>query len=189
VIEVRPVDADRWDDLVELFGPSGAYSGCWCMWFRIPGGEFSRNGNAGNRTALRSLVEGGEAVGLLGYAAGRPVGWCTVAPRLAYTRILRSPALKPEDPANAAVWSVPCFFTRRDHRGGGVAAAMLDAAVGHARDSGATALEGYPVDTTTGRPPAPAELYTGTVALFSRAGFVEHRRPPTGRRVVMRRTL
>jgi GNAT superfamily N-acetyltransferase len=189
MIEVYPVDADRWDDLVELFGPNGAYSGCWCMWFRVPGGEFRGNGNAGNRAALRSLVEGGEPVGLLGYAAGQPVGWCTVAPRPAYTRILRSPALKPEDPADAAVWSVPCFFTRRDRRGAGVSAAMLEAAVGHARAAGATALEGYPVDTASGPVPPAAELYTGTVALFTRAGFTTHRRPATGRRVVMRRTL
>ncbi|MGN9914375.1 GNAT family N-acetyltransferase [Phytohabitans sp. LJ34] len=189
MIEVHPAAADRWDDLVELFGPSGAYSGCWCMWFRVPGSEFSRNGNAGNRAALQSLVDGGEAVGLLGYSAGQPVGWCTVAPRTVYTRILRSPALKPEEPAEAGVWSVPCFFTRRDSRGGGVSAAMLDAAVAHARAAGAAALEGYPVDTSSGRTPPPAELYTGTVALFTKAGFDIRRRPATGRRVVMRRTL
>jgi GNAT superfamily N-acetyltransferase len=188
-IEVHAADAARWDDLVQLFGPSGAYSGCWCMWFRIPGGEFSRNGNAGNRAALKSLVEAGEPVGLLGYADGQPVGWCTVAPRPAYTRILRSPALKPEEPADAETWSVPCFFTRRDRRGSGVSAAMLEAAVTHARAAGATALEGYPVDPSTGRVPAAAELYTGTVTLFTRAGFRVHRRPPTGRRVVMRRPL
>jgi GNAT superfamily N-acetyltransferase len=84
---------------------------------------------------------------------------------------------------------VPCFFTRRDHRGTGVAAAMLDAAVRHVRAAGASALEGYPVDTGAGRVPPAAELYTGTVALFARAGFTEHRRPPTGRRIVMRRAL
>ncbi|GAA4704735.1 GNAT family N-acetyltransferase [Phytohabitans rumicis] len=188
-IEVHAVDKDRWDDLVDLFGPSGAYSGCWCMWFRIPSGEFSRNGNAGNRAALESLVADGEPIGLLGYADGQPVGWCTVAPRPAYPRILRSPALKPEVPADAGVWSVPCFFTRRGQRGGGVAAAMLEAAVAHARAQGASALEGYPVDTGQGRVPPPAELYTGTVALFERAGFTEHRRPPTGRRVIMRRPI
>lgn len=193
-IEVHPVGADRWDDLVELFGPSGAYSGCWCMWFRIPGGEFSRNGNAGNRAALESVVRAGEPAGLLGYADGEPVGWCTVAPQPAYTRILRSPALKPdaqelEDRADASVWSVPCFFTRRDHRGAGVAAAMLEAAIGHVRAQGASALEGYPVDTSVGRVPPPAELYTGTVTLFASAGFTEHRRPATGRRVVMRHAL
>lgn len=188
-IEVRPVDADRWDDLATLFGPSGAYSGCWCMWFRIPSGEFRHNGNAGNRSALASLVRAGEPVGLLGYVDGTPVGWCTVAPRPAYTRILRSPALRPADPADASVWSVPCFFVRRDHRRGGVAGALLDAAVAHARAQGASALEGYPVDTSAGGRLPAAELYTGTVDLFTRAGFAVDRRPPTGRRVVLSRPV
>jgi GNAT superfamily N-acetyltransferase len=188
-IEVRPVDADRWPDLEDLFGPSGAYSGCWCMWFRIPGRDFSRNGNAGNRAALEAVVGRGEPVGLLAYADGVPVGWAAVAPRSAYQRILRSPALKPADPDEAGVWSIPCFFIGREHRRAGVAGALLGAAVDYARTEGATALEGYPVDTGAGRVPPAAELFTGTVGLFTRAGFAEHAHPATGRRVVMRRPL
>ena len=98
-VEVHPVDAGRWPDLVALFGPSGAYSGCWCMWFRVPGAEFSRNGNAGNKRALHRITAADEPVGLLGYVDGSPAGWASVAPRTAYTRVLRSPALKPDDPA------------------------------------------------------------------------------------------
>jgi GNAT superfamily N-acetyltransferase len=188
-IEVRPADADRWDDLTALFGPSGAYSGCWCMWWRVSGAEFSRNGNAGNRAALEALARAGEPLGLLGYAGGEPVGWCAVAPRPAYPRVLRSPALKPADPADAGVWAVPCMFVKRGHRGAGVAAAMLAGAVAHASTQGATTIEGYPVDTSQGRQPPAAELFTGTVGLFARAGFTEYARPATGRRVIMRRTV
>lgn len=187
VTEVRAVDPDRWDDLVALFGPSGAYSGCWCMWWRVSGREFSRNGNAGNRTALQAVVESGEPVGLLAYDGGEPVGWCAVAPRQAYPRILRSPTLKPEPAGDEKVWSVPCFFIRRDHRRAGVAGALLDAAVRYAQEQGATTVEGYPVDTGDRRPPA-ADLFTGTVALFHRKGFTVHKRPSTGNRVIMRRT-
>jgi GNAT superfamily N-acetyltransferase len=159
------------------------------MWFRISGREFGQNGNAGNRAALAALVRAGEPVGLLAYVDGVPAGWAAVAPRSAYHRILRSPALKPADADEAGVWSVPCFFTGRAHRRAGVAGALLDAAVGHARVAGATVLEGYPVDTAIGRVPPAAELYTGTVAQFARAGFAEHARPATGRRVVMRHPL
>jgi GNAT superfamily N-acetyltransferase len=186
-IEVRPVDAARWDDLVTLFGPIGACAGCWCMWWRIPGPEFSRGRNAGNRAALESLVRAGEPVGLLGYAGDVPVGWAALAPRPAYRRVLRSPALKPAAPDDAGVWAVPCFFIQRAHRRTGVAGALLDAAVAHAGEQGASAVEGYPVDPGTGRRPPAAELYTGTIGLFARAGFTEHARPATGRRVVMRR--
>ncbi|HEY6595535.1 MAG TPA: GNAT family N-acetyltransferase [Asanoa sp.] len=187
-IEVHPVDAARWPDLVDLFGPSGAYSGCWCMWFRIPGGEFSRNGNGGNRAALEDLAANDAQIGLIGYADGQAVGWAALAPRAAYTRILRSPTLKPAD-QERGIWSVPCFFTRRGHRGEGVAEAMLAAAVRAARRGKAGALEGYPVDTDTGPVPPAAELYTGTVRLFERAGFEVARRPVTGRRIIMRRAL
>jgi GNAT superfamily N-acetyltransferase len=188
-IEVHPAGAGRWPDLVDLFGPSGAYSGCWCMWFRIPSSEFARNGNAGNRAALERLAAANRQIGLIGYQYGRPVGWAALAPRPAYTRILRSPALRPAPDDTADLWSVPCFFTRRGHRGEGVAEAMLAAAIEAAARNGAAALEGYPVDTDTGRRPPPAELYTGTVRLFARAGFDVARRPATGRRVVMRRTF
>jgi GNAT superfamily N-acetyltransferase len=188
-IQVRVVDRDRWDDLAALFGPSGAYSGCWCMWWRVSGPEFRSNGNAGNRTAFQGLVDRGEPVGLLAYLGAEPVGWCAVAPRPAYRRILRSPALKPDRPDDASVWSVTCFYIGRRHRRTGVAGALLDAALRHAGEQGAATVEGYPVDTTAGPRPAAAELYTGTVGLFARAGFTVHKRPTSGRRVVMRRDV
>jgi hypothetical protein len=50
-------------------------------------------------------------------------------------------------------------------------------------------LEAHPVDVSSGRMPSAAELYTGTVELFERAGFRLHERPGTGRRVVMRRKV
>jgi len=186
-VEVHPVDSGRWPDLVSLFGPSGAYSGCWCMWWRIPGGEFSRNGNAGNKKALERLARADQPPGLLAYVDGAPVGWATVAPRPAYGRILRSPALKPEHPDDERTWSVPCFFTGRGHRGTGIASALLRAAETHARARKATVLEGYPVDNTERQPAA--ELFTGTLTMFTAAGFTVHKRPPTGRRVVVRKAL
>jgi hypothetical protein len=51
---------------------------------------------------------------------------------------------------------------------------MLTAAVGFAREHGASALEGYPLDdeaaAASGHVTAD-ELYGGTVGLFERAGF------------------
>jgi GNAT superfamily N-acetyltransferase len=84
---------------------------------------------------------------------------------------------------------MPCLFIHRDHRRQGVASALLKAAPKHAKASGASTLEAYPVDPASGRMPSAAELFTGTVDLFQRAGFEVHERPATGRRVVMRRTV
>ena len=60
--EIRPVTPDRWDELVAFFGPSGAYSNCWCTWWRVPSKEFSAgcaSGGAGNRTVLERLTAEG----------------------------------------------------------------------------------------------------------------------------------
>ena len=39
MIEYEPLTPETWGDLETLFGPRGAYSGCWCMWWRREKGE------------------------------------------------------------------------------------------------------------------------------------------------------
>ncbi|MFL6076810.1 MAG: GNAT family N-acetyltransferase [Mycobacteriales bacterium] len=189
--EVRAVE--RWADVEALFGPNGACGGCWCMFWRLPGPEWQAGMYDGNRDALRAVVESGAPAGVLGWRDGRPVGWAAVAPRPEHARVLRSRALRP-DPAGGdeagdpGVWVVPCFYVHRTARRQGLAAELLAGAVAYAGERGAHTVEGYPVDPAGRKIPA-AELYTGTVTLFRDAGFTEYRRPPTGRRVVMRRSL
>ncbi|WP_084957489.1 GNAT family N-acetyltransferase [Thermoactinospora rubra] len=184
-IAIRP--ASSWPDVAAVFGPRGAYGGCWCMWFRTTDAQFRQIAGEQARERLRGLVESaGPAPGLLAYLDGTPVGWCAVAPREDYVRIGRSPVVKPVDPAEEGVWSVPCFFVTPAGRGRGVPAALLRAAIGFARSHGARALEGYPRDT--GRRVQAAELYYGWRSLFEGAGFREiARRSPT--RPIMRLDL
>src|SRR5262245_38185484 len=103
-LECHPLTAGRWADLEQLFGERGACGGCWCMVWRLPRKQWEAQKGAGNREALRALVEGGEAPGLLGYLDGRPVGWCAVAPRPNYPALARSRVLAPVD--EEPVWSV-----------------------------------------------------------------------------------
>jgi GNAT superfamily N-acetyltransferase len=179
-IIVRQLTASRWGDLLELFGERGAHSGCWCMFFRLKSGAFeagSRNRGVGNRGEFESLVARRRIPGLLAYVDGDPVGWCSVAPRSEFGRIERSPVTKPVDD-ESAVWSVVCFYMHRNHRGRGVATALLKAAVDHAAGKGARIVEGYPVD-----PPGKmnnADAYHGLASMFAAAGFKEvARRSPT----------
>jgi GNAT superfamily N-acetyltransferase len=183
-IEVVPVTADRWDDLVRVFGPNGAYSGCWCMWWRLSAKDFDRNSGAAKRRRLRALARDGRTPGLLAYRDADPVGWVSVAPRSEFPRVERSPALKPID--DRPVWSVVCFFIHRRHRGTGVGRALLDAAVGHAASHGARIVEAYPVDTHRRRY-SNAEAYTGPLAMFGAAGFREVAR--RGKRPIVRRAV
>jgi GNAT superfamily N-acetyltransferase len=176
-LRVEPVTEDRWDDLARLFGPNGAYSNCWCTFFRQTGAEFGAgcaNRGEGNRAMLQALVRDGAVPGLLAYRGDEPVGWVSVAPRPEYGRVLRSPITRLDPPAreDASAWSVVCFFVPRGARSQGVAHALLAGAVAWARERGATVLEGYPVDPGDARPPS-SSMYVGTVAMFAAAGFTE----------------
>jgi GNAT superfamily N-acetyltransferase len=192
---VRPVDAERWTELERFFGPNGAYAGCWCTYFRRRGSDFEagcRDKGRGNREFLARLTRGGGVPGLLAYEGDEPVGWVSVGPRPQFGRVLRSPTLRPglakaDDPADDSVWSLVCFWIPRRHRGHGLAAQLLDAAVAYAESGGATVLEAYPVDTGGQKAPANS-VYTGTLPMFLDAGFREVGRR-SDRRPVVRRVL
>lgn len=184
-LEFHPLTADRWDDLARLFGPGGAYSGCWCMWWRCSRREFASNGNQGNRRAFRELVERGVPTGVLAYSGNEPVGWCSVAPKETYPSLLRSRTLNAVDDRPA--WSVVCFFVTREWRGRGVGKALAKAAVDYVRDQGGALLEAYPTHPR-GRRLAAVSSYMGTPDLLAAAGFRECARPSQAR-VVMRRRV
>ena len=183
--QIKPLTPDRWPDLVTLFGPSGAYSGCWCMFWRIKGSEFSANGNKGNKAAMHKIVARDEIPGLLAYVNGRPVGWISLGPRQLFGRIERSPIFKPVD--KEPVWSIVCFFIAHDYRGQGVGKGLLRAAEEYARAQGARTLEAYPIDTGE-RKVDPAGIFTGTEKIFKRAGFKEVARRKK-RRPIMRKVI
>jgi GNAT superfamily N-acetyltransferase len=185
-LEIHPLTRDRWDDLVTLFDRPGDPKGCWCMFYRLRGRDFEQRWGEGNKAAFREVVAAGPPPGLLAYRDGVPVGWCAVAPRETFPRVLHSRVLRPEDDARAC-WAVVCFYVQRSERHGGVAAALLEAAVAFAADHGATVLEGYPKDTEGTRKHA-NELFVGSMSMFAEAGFEEAgRRSP--QRPIMRRPL
>lgn len=79
-LTIRPLTPDRWPALEDLFGRSGASSGCWCMYWRI-GPANQRRPRALNREALRERVGQGPPPGLLAFDGDRAVGWCQLTPR------------------------------------------------------------------------------------------------------------
>lgn len=176
-----PLTPDRWPDLEALFGERGACAGCWCMWWRLPAGEFEAGKGDPNRAAFKALVGSGAEPGILAYAGDRPVGWCAVAPREDYPRFERSRILAPVD--DRPVWSVTCFFVDQSSRRSGLSVALLEAAVEYVAKRGGTLVEGYPHDK--GDAP-PTFVWTGLASGFQKAGFEEvARRSPT--RPIMRR--
>jgi GNAT superfamily N-acetyltransferase len=158
------------------------------MWWRKPNADWRAAAPDGNRQEFQALVRAAQPVGLLAYAAdGSPVGWAAVAPRPAYPRLARSRTLRLTDADDPGVWSAPCFYIHRRHRGTGVATALLAGVVEYAAGQGAQAVEGYPV-ADDGRKRSNADVYTGTVGMFLDNGFTRAT-APSGSKVIMRREL
>ena len=80
-IEIHPLSPERWKDLEKLFGPRGAYGGCWCMYWRVARSEFKAGQGKGNQRALHRIVDDGGVPGVLAYRGREAVGWCSIAPR------------------------------------------------------------------------------------------------------------
>ena len=185
ILEIHPLTAERWPDFEKLFSVHGAPSGCWCMWWRLSRREFRENQGEGNRRAMKTIVESGEVPGILCYHEGKPVGWCSVAPRKRYGSLERSPVLKRQD--DVAVWSIVCFFVAKSSREQGVAEELVRGAVEYVKSQGGKVVEAYPTLPKQDRR-APASIYMGVPAIFEKAGFVECARPSMGR-VIMRRLI
>ena len=169
-LRFHPLTAERWPDLEKLFGTRGACGGCWCMYWRLMRPQFERQKGQGNRRAFKKLVANGEVPGILAYAGAEPVGWCGLAPREKYSRLANSRVLQPVD--DQPVWSVTCFFVKKEHRAQGVSVALLRSATQHAKKYGAKILEGYPVEPRQDRM-ADTFVWTGLAAAFLHAGFEE----------------
>jgi GNAT superfamily N-acetyltransferase len=140
------------------------------MFWKLPNKDFRELAYDGNKAAQKAIVRSGQAPGLLAYAGSEAIGWLAVEPRSEYPRLARSRILEPVD--EKPVWSITCFFTRRDMRGQGVTLALLRACIDHVRKRGGKTIEGYPVEPKTARVPAPF-VYTGLASAFRQAGFTE----------------
>ena len=182
MVHVVDATAERWDDLVEVFGQRGAAVSVLLPVLPVrrqlsrarrrhqpqcaarPVGHHAYR-RAGARRRGRRRWAGATS------ARGRPTrGSC--APRCAQ-------ATADED----GLWSVTCFVVRVGHRRQGVSTALLAGALDLARRRGARTVEAYPVDTAV-KKASSADLYWGALALYERAGFAEVARPAPSRAVV-----
>ena len=177
-----PLTPERWPDFERLFGPRGAYGGCWCMWWRVSRKEFEAQQGEGNRAAMREIVQAGTVPGILAYVEGEPAGWCSVAPREQFASLNRSPILRPID--EQPVWSIVCRVVGKAFRRQGLSPALIRAARDYAVDQGARIVEAYPtVPRGDGRLP-PVSSYMGLPAMFEEAGFVSVARPSKSRAIM-----
>ena len=167
-IEVRP--ATVFADVATMVGPKRPDANvCWCLSYRIPSKEYLALSGPARGERVRELVELDPPPGVLAYDAdGEVVGWAAVHPRAdtTFARNRRIPHLDDDE----GVWSVWCIRVRPGHRQRGISHGLLAGAVEFARDHGARAIEGYPVDNA-GKKVDLTMAYVGTRSLFEKAGF------------------
>jgi len=178
--EVYPVTSDRWSDLETLFGPQGAFMGCWCAYWRLRHTDFQSSSSVEHKALLKERVESEHPPGLIAYTAGEPVAWVSVEPRDRFAAFEHARVYQPVD--DTPVWVVSCFYLREDVRGTGLTTQLLDAVKEHVNRSGGQAVEGYPEDPTdladSGTPG-----FMGLAPAFDHAGFEEIARLSNGRPV------
>lgn len=168
---IHPATADRFDDVATVLGPRNPDSPtCWCLTYRLPSKE-NRSLTARERPErVRELCGRDIPPGILAYEDGEVVGWCGVAPRSELHSFANSRKIPHVD--DLPVWTVWCFRVRGGRRGRGVARALLNGAVEHARRHGAPAIEGYPTDNGDEKVDT-TMAFVGTRRLFESAGFTK----------------
>jgi GNAT superfamily N-acetyltransferase len=185
IVAVRPA-LGRFEDFATVVGTQRPDAGgCWCMAYRD-----SRVPNRDRPTYMQRECETEPGPGVLVYVDDVVAGWCSIAPRASYRRLLNSRTIPVLDDRDA--WVAVCFVVRAGYRRHGLMHQLLQGAVEHADGHGAEVVEGYPVETGGGRVDV-ISGYVGTVELFERAGF-ERAAATTGRsggqpRSVMRKFL
>lgn len=167
-IEIRP--ASEFSDVAAVVGPKRPDANvCWCLSYRLSSKQNQSLSGTARGEAVRELCAQNPPPGVLAYDAGEVVGWAAVHPR-SDTSFATNRKIPHVD--DLPVWSVWCIRVRPGHRGEGISHHLLAGAVAFARDHGAPAIEGYPVDNH-GRKVDLTMAYVGTRALFERAGFVK----------------
>jgi GNAT superfamily N-acetyltransferase len=166
-IEIRP--ATVFDDVRTMVGPKRPDANvCWCLSYRILSKENRTLVGPARGERVRQLLEDGP-IGVLAYDGDEVVGWTAVAPR-SETSFARNRKIPHVDEVD--VWSVWCMRVRPGHRKSGISSHLLRGAVEFARERGAPAIEGYPVDNRGARVDM-TMAYVGTRRLFEQAGFTK----------------
>ncbi len=193
-MQIKPANEAACGDLDTVFGTRGPATFCQCQRYKLaPGEAFAKFPVEERRARLQEQTRCGRpgataTSGLVAYLDGTPVGWCAVEPRAAYgglQRVYRVPwEGRDEDRDDPTVWAVTCVFVRSGFRRKGIAYALAAAAVEHARQRGARAVEAYPMRCEVGIVTSD-EAHVGAESTFAAAGMVEVARPGK-RRIVMR---
>ena len=189
-VRVLPATEAGWAAVDTVMQADASSRNCLCQFHILENADARRTTRESRRDLLREQVRSLDPPrGLVAFGADAPVGWCGVEPRVRVRHVLASRLVRAHSPYAAddpGVWAIYCILVPPARRRAGVGAALLTAALDHALEHGATALEAYPVDTSRRGGELPAGFSTGTVAMFDRHGFAAVAALPSARTLMHR---
>ena len=165
----EPLSPKNWNAFEQLFGEKGACGNCWCMYFRLSKNDFQEGKyNNGNKDAMKQLVFNQQPTGVICFYQDQPIAWCALAPREVYSKLKKSRVHKPID--DKPVWSITCFFIRKEFRKLGISVQLLKGVINIAKTLQIKILEAYPAIPTQDILPD-SFAWIGLYKSFERAGF------------------
>ena len=167
-LEFDPLTTSSWKQFEAVMGEKGGCGNCWCMYFRLPNKVFQDNKPAGNKKMIKQLVKKGMPQGLIASMNKEPVGWIAMAPREDYMRLGNTRIFKPID--DKPVWSITCFFIKREFRHMGLSQQLIKGAIDFAKKKKIKTLEAYPAIPYDKHVPHPF-LWVGVLSSFIKNGF------------------
>ena len=190
-LRVVPAREAGWDAVEAVFLAEAGARNCWCQFHILTNADAAHTTRESRRELLHTQVETLDPPrGLVAIEGETPVGWAGVEPRTRVRHALASRLVtksSPYDAEDPSVWAVYCLLVPPKQRRRGVATALLRAALEHAQAHGATAIEGYPIDTDQRGGVLPPGFSTGSLSMFLAEGFTPLAALPSGRTLVHRR--
>jgi GNAT superfamily N-acetyltransferase len=174
-LSFKELNASTWKDYELLMGEKGGCGGCWCMLFRLPYKQFQENKPDGNKAMMKQLAGESNQLGLIAFRNNEPAGWIAFAPREDYIKLDNSRSFKRID--DKPVWSITCFFIKKEYRNQGLSRQLIKGAIDFAKNLPAgkagkkiKILEAYPAIPYNKKVPPPF-LWVGILSAFTDNGF------------------
>jgi hypothetical protein len=183
-LTVRPLDATTWAAYAALMERhNGVFGGCWCTYFHTMAAEKTYDADS-NRELKERLVRTGRAHAALVFDGDEAVAWCQYGSPSELPNIYHRKEYD-ETSEREPDYRITCLFVDKRYRRSGVSAVAVQGVLDLVAAAGGGLVEAYPHDNDGKKV---SVLYTGTRALFERAGF-GYDRPKGTRNCVMSRTV
>lgn len=171
-LSIKPLEPENADQLLDYlggldFGHAPHWSTCFCQFYQTncEMGEWKARSGETNRAEAQERIQKGLMQGYVATLGDKVVGWLNANDAMAFPRLKDS--LAPY--VAGGRWGVPiCYVIHPEHRGKGVAKALLQRAISDFRARGFDGVIALPI---AGDNMDPQLLYRGAQKMYENLGF------------------